>query len=66
MNEEKSRNGGIGFIGLLQLTFIILKLCKVIDWSWWVVLLPLEAEVAIVVLLLLFIGICKVLTRILD
>ena len=30
----------IGFTGLLQLVFIVLKLCNVIKWSWWLVLLP--------------------------
>jgi len=37
MNESKS---GIGFFGLLTIVFIVLKLCKVIDWSWWWVLSP--------------------------
>lgn len=28
----------IGLAGLLTVAFIVLKLCKVIDWSWiWVV-----------------------------
>ena len=41
MNHEKqSAGGGIGFGGLLQIAFIVLKLCKVIDWSWWWVLAP--------------------------
>lgn len=31
----------IGFLGLLALVFITLKLCGVIAWSWWLVLLPL-------------------------
>lgn len=26
--------------GLLQIALIVLKLCKVIDWSWWIVLIP--------------------------
>ena len=30
----------IGFFGLLQIVFITLKLCGVIDWEWWAVLLP--------------------------
>ena len=37
MNESKS---GIGFFGLLTIVFIVLKLCKIIDWSWWWVLSP--------------------------
>lgn len=34
---------GIGFMGLLTIAFIVLKLCDVIDWSWWWVLAPLWA-----------------------
>lgn len=38
-----NREGGItvSFMGLLGLLFIALKLCSVIDWSWWLVLLPI-------------------------
>ena len=44
MSETKTVNttGGISFIGLLQIVFITLKLCKVIDWSWWWVMAPFE------------------------
>ena len=43
MSESKSSaaGGGIGFAGLLTLAFIVLKLCKVITWSWVWVLSPL-------------------------
>lgn len=39
---------GIGFPALLGLTFIILKLCKVIDWSWWWVLSPFWIGIALI------------------
>ena len=39
MSKEK-QSGGIGFHGLLTIAFIVLKLCAVIDWSWWWVLSP--------------------------
>ena len=39
--SSNSAGGGIGFIGLLQIAFIVLKLCKVINWSWIKVLAPL-------------------------
>ena len=32
--------GGVSFMGLLQIAFIVLKFCSVIEWSWWLVLLP--------------------------
>ena len=38
--RNNSAAGGISFSGLLQIVFIVLKLCHVIDWSWWCVLLP--------------------------
>lgn len=47
------QNGGIGFGGLLQIVFIVLKLCGVIDWSWVLVMLPLIIDAGLVVLLLL-------------
>jgi len=40
-SNSSSAGGGIGFIGLLQIAFIVLKLCKVINWSWIKVLAPL-------------------------
>lgn len=33
--------------GLLLIAFIVLKLCKVIDWSWWWVLSPLWIPVVL-------------------
>lgn len=39
-NNGSAARGGIGFVGLLQIVFIVLKLCKVITWSWWAVMLP--------------------------
>ena len=43
MSENKSTrtSGGISFCGLLTVAFIVLKLTKVINWSWWWVLSPL-------------------------
>lgn len=41
MNNEKHASGGIGFIGLLTIAFITLKLTHVINWSWFWVLSPI-------------------------
>jgi hypothetical protein len=41
----------IGFPTLLLLSFIILKLCNVITWSWWWVLSPLWIPIAISVVI---------------
>lgn len=50
---DKNSSGGIGFLGLLTIVFITLKLTHVIDWSWWWVLAPIWLPVAALVALLL-------------
>lgn len=50
-----SVSGGVSFTGLLQIVFIVLKICGVITWSWWLVLLPTLISVGIFVLALLFV-----------
>ena len=45
----------ISFTGLLGLLFIALKLTGVIDWSWWLVLLPIYAPLALVGIILLIV-----------
>lgn len=58
-----SYSGGIGFIGLLTIVFIILKLIGKIDWSWWWVLSPLWITFALCMLIfismVIVIGIMK-------
>lgn len=34
-------NSGIGFIGILTIVFITLKVTNYVDWSWWWVLSPI-------------------------
>lgn len=41
MNDNKSSGGGLSLCGVLTVVFIVLKLCKVISWSWVWVLCPL-------------------------
>ena len=50
--ETKATYSGIGFTGLLQIAFIVLKLCNVINWSWWCVLLPTIIPVVLAVLII--------------
>lgn len=53
MSDTKTNSGGIGFMGLLQVVFITLKLLGKITWSWWWVLAPTWISVVIVVFELL-------------
>ena len=63
MRDEKTKvsKSGIGFSGLLTIAFIVLKLCHVIDWSWWWVLSPLWISVGLIFLLILLILIVSIL-----
>ena len=45
---ENKGTGGVGFFGLLTIVFIVLKLTGVISWSWFWVLSPVIAAVALV------------------
>jgi len=49
---EKS-TGGLGFAGALFIAFLVLKLCKVIAWSWWWVFAPLWAPIVLAIAILI-------------
>lgn len=54
--KNNSSSGGIGFFGLLTIVFIVLKLLKVINWSWFWVLSPtIISTVVCIVLGIVFI-----------
>lgn len=53
MANNTSKNSGIGVTGLLQVAFIVLKLCGVINWSWVWVLAPSWITIVLVLLLAL-------------
>lgn len=44
------RKTTVGLADLLLVTFIVLKLCGVIAWSWWWVLSPLWIPLLIVLI----------------
>lgn len=52
-NSKSSTSSGISFPMLLGLIFIILKLCKVIDWSWFWVLSPFWIGIVLALLILI-------------
>ena len=54
MNNSRS-SGGIGFVGLLTIAFIVLKLIGRITWSWWWVLSPVWIS-AILITLVVIVG----------
>ena len=56
MSTETSSSGGIGFLGLLTILFVGLKLTNYITWSWLWVLSPLWIPLAVVFGILVFAG----------
>lgn len=55
MSKESTssiQHGGTGIAGLLTVAFVVLKLCHVIDWSWWWVVSPLGIRFALFLVIL--------------
>lgn len=57
MSDDNRSGGGIGVFGLLGVVFVTLKLCNVIDWSWWWVTAPFWAPLAFLAVLIVALGI---------
>ena len=48
-SNSSASNAGVSGVGVVQIVFVILKLCKtdpIGGWPWWKVMLPLECSVA--------------------
>ena len=52
MKTEVSRDG-TNIFTVVQVVFLILKLCGLINWSWWWVLSPLWISVGICIVALI-------------
>lgn len=61
--NSSSSSGGIGFAGLLTVAFIVLKLTKYIDWSWWWVLSPIWISASIVIAVIIIVSLVAVLSK---
>lgn len=46
--NTKTTTTGISLLGVLQIIFIVLKLCGLIDWSWWKVFIPMWIDLGII------------------
>lgn len=58
---ENNSSGGIGLSTLLAVVFIVLKLCHVINWSWWIVLAPIYGPMVLYLLVVIILIILDVL-----
>lgn len=50
MKDKNTRNGGMGFISVLTLIFVVLKLTNNINWSWIWVLSPIWISLILIAL----------------
>lgn len=50
-NEKNKGGGGVGFLGLLTILFIGLKLTGYINWSWLWVLSPIWIVLSVIAVL---------------
>lgn len=56
MSKKSKFSDGIGALTVLGIVFVVLKLTGTIDWSWWWVTLPFWGGIALVIVILLFVG----------
>lgn len=62
-DNTQVNSGGVGFLGLLTILFIGLKLTGHIAWSWWWVLSPMWIPLAIVLVIFLIAGLVYVVSK---
>jgi hypothetical protein len=50
--SSNTNTGGVSIFTVLTLIFVVLKLCGVINWSWWLVFLPTLIPLGILAIVL--------------
>ena len=60
--ENCNTTSSVSYTGVLTLIFVVLKLCNVIDWSWWWVLCPIWISFALLFLFVIILGIISIFT----
>lgn len=54
LNKLRNESNG-GALSILLIAFVILKLCHVIDWSWWWVLSPIWIPFILLIVIIILI-----------
>jgi hypothetical protein len=53
VSASTNSSSGIGVVGLLGVVFVTLKLCGVLDWSWWWVTAPFWGSAVLILIIVL-------------
>ena len=61
--SNSNNSTGVGFVGLLTTAFVVLKLCGVIDWSWWWVVSPVWITAIIAFVIIGIVGIIYLIAK---
>lgn len=64
--NSSSSSSGVGFFGLLTIVLIVLKLMEIINWSWWLVLLPVYGGFTLLLGVALISGLVYLVLSIID
>lgn len=60
--KKEVKTVGLGFLDVLLIIFVVLKLLKVITWPWWLVLMPLWIGIGLLILVIL----CAIIVAVID
>jgi hypothetical protein len=60
--SNNTTSNGIGIFSVLGIVFIVLKLTKTIDWSWWYVLMPFYGPLLLLLVIIACIGLFVLIT----
>lgn len=58
-NWDGANHVSLGFLDVLTLIFITLKLTDVINWSWWAVLSPIWIQLVLIIITVIILLILK-------
>jgi membrane protein YdbS with pleckstrin-like domain len=58
--ENHNTSSSVSYTGVLTLIFVVLKLCNVINWSWWWVFCPIWISFVLGAFLIIILGIIVV------
>jgi hypothetical protein len=58
--DKYNLSSSVSYTGILTFIFVVLKLCNVINWSWWWVFCPIWISFVLGAFLIIILGIIVV------